>query len=306
MVKCEKTTFNSLTGETLTQYAWRPEGDITGVVQLAHGMAEHMARYEGAAQALGRAGFLVVGHTHAGHGENPRLKGFFGKKQGLEALIADIHTVRQETQQAHLGKPYFLLGHSMGSFLVRRYIEEHGRGLSGAILSGTAHYEKAALSAVLALTNGLILLGMGKKPSPLLQKVSSLGYNKRIENSVTPFDWLSADEANVQRYIADAQCGFPFTAYGYRDLFRCLKQLTDAKRLEGIPKELPIYLFAGMEDPVGAYGSGVSLVANELRQAGILDVDVRLYKDGRHEMLNEQQADEVCRDLIQWLYNHLA
>jgi Lysophospholipase len=301
-----KTTFQSASGETLTQFTWMPEGEITGVVQLVHGMAEHMQRYDEAAQALCKASFLVIGHTHCGHGEGAPIKGYFGQKEGLANLLADIHALRLEAQAQNPNLPYFMLGHSMGSFLVRCYIENFGNGLTGAVLSGTGHYDKSLVDTGLLLSRILILLGQGKKPAPLLEKISAGSNNKRIESPETAFDWLSTDADEVQKYVDDDYCGFTFTAYGYHTLFSTLKQLSKHENLNAIPKTLPIYLFAGTDDPVGDYGSGVGLVAKELRDAGIQDVDTRLYKDGRHEMFNEKDKASVFRDLIQWLYNHLA
>jgi len=302
----EKSVFQGASGEEIMQFTWRPKGEIAGVVQFVHGAAEHMARYDEAAHALCKAAFLVVGHTHCGHSENAAVKGEFGGKNGLVNLLADIHALRLQTQTEHGNVPYFMLGHSMGSFLVRCYMEAFAGGLAGVILSGTAHYEKALLDVGLFISNAQILLGRGKKPAHLLEKMSFGPNNKRIKNPKTAFDWLTTDEQTVQKYMEDAYCGFPFTAYGYHALFTALKQLTKRENLQKIPKELPVYLFSGTEDPVGAYGSGVGLVAKELRDAGLNDVDMRLYKDGRHEMFNEKDKEQVFRDLIQWLYLHLA
>ena len=301
----KKEMFQSLTGETLEQFTWAPDGAIAGVIQIVHGMAEHIARYNDAAEALNHASFAVVGHTHAGHGEGAPVKGFFGVRGGLDAMIGDVHALRLRVTAEHPGTPYFLLGHSMGSFLARLYIEQYAEGLSGVVLSGTGHYPKAVAGFGLLLSRLAILAGQGKKPSVFIARVMSAGNLKHIENAKTPFDWLSADEACVAKYNADPLCGFPFTAYGYRDLFHALMRLTDMKRMAAIPKDLPVYLFSGLEDPVGGYGSAVGLVAAELRRAGVLDVDTRLYKGGRHEMLNEVNAAEVYGDLASWLYKHL-
>lgn len=302
----ERMAFQSVCGQPLQAVQWRPQGEVTGIVQLVHGMAEHIARYDDAAQALKRAGFLVVGHTHLGHGESASVKGFFGEKNGAETLLKDVHALREQTQATHPDAPYFILGHSMGSFITRSYMQAHGQGLSGVILSGTGHYAPPVVDMGLFLSRLMILLGQGAKPSLMIQRVSSAGNLKRIKPAKTTFDWLSTDEAAVQKYIDDPDCGFPFTACGYRDLFTLLKWLTDFDQLKQIPAGLPVYLFSGADDPIGGYGTGVGLVAAQMRRAGLKDVQVRLYKNGRHEMFNEPNADEVCRDVVQWLYNHLA
>ncbi len=306
MPSYKKSTFKGAAGETISQYLWQPQGEITGVVQLVHGMAEHMERYDEAAQALCKASFLVVGHTHSGHGNGAPVKGFFGEKEGLGNLLKDIHRVRLQTQAQYPNMPYFVLGHSMGSFLVRCYMEDFGEGLSGVVLSGTGHFDQSIVNMGLMMSNVMIFLGQGKKPAKMIEKVSSGGNNKQIADRRTAFDWLSSDPFQVQKYIDDEYCGFTFTAYGYHTLFSALKQLSKHENLDKIPKAMPIYLFAGTDDPVGDYGSGVGLVAKELRDAGIQNVDMRLYKDGRHEMFNEKDKETVYGDLIQWLYNHLA
>lgn len=296
----------SVNGEMINTYAWHPRGEVTAIVQLVHGMAEHMERYDATAQALTKAGFLVVGHTHLGHGDTAPIKGFFGESNGVQNLIGDIDALRHDVQGSYPSVPYFIVGHSMGSFLVRLYILEHSQGLAGAVLSGTGHYSASLAAMGSLLANLLIVLGKGTKPSNLIHKIVFGANNKQIKQPTTKSDWLSSDPNAVSLYESDEYCGFLFTAYGYRDLFAMLKQLADIKQLKRIEKNLPVYLFSGMDDPVGAYGNGISLVASELREAGLTNVQVRLYKNGRHEMFNEVQAADVYKDLIQWIYNHLA
>ncbi len=297
-------TFPSITGEELETRMWLPEGEPRAVVQLVHGMAEHIARYDAAARRLNEAGFLVVGHTHLGHGQAAELLGWFAQEHGWDALVEDVHTLRKNTQAAYPSLPYFLLGHSMGSFITRAYIQRFESGLRGVILSGTGHFEPLILNAGLAIANLQCLFGMEKKPSKLLESISFAGYNKEFEPVRTSHDWLSKDHEIVDQYLADPYCGYPFTAGGYRDFFQGLKGLSP-KNLAGMDKEVPILLFSGASDPVGGRGAGVKITADELLAAGIRDVRVKLYENGRHEMLNEIQRDEVLDDLVTWLEQHL-
>lgn len=304
MATCISGTFTSSTGQALDKRLWLPEGAPKGIVQLVHGMAEHIDRYDAAAQALCRGGYLVVGHTHLGHGPRAAVRGYFAPADGWDRLLDDIHLLRQETERAYPGVPYFVLGHSMGSFLVRCYLTEHGEGLRGAVLSGTGWFGSGPVKAGLALSGLLCALGQGKRPAPLVNRLAFSANNRAFAPSRTDFDWLSRDTAQVDRYVADPCCGFLFTASGYRDMFRGLERLRDLDRLKRIPKKLPVYFFSGAQDPVGAMGTGVNKVAEEFRQAGLRDVTVKLYPGGRHEMFNETNAEAVYGELLAWLDAH--
>ncbi len=295
--------FRSVTGQVLQKRVWKPEGDIRAVVQIAHGMAEHIGRYDETAKRLNREGILVVGHNYPGHGETAELLGWFGPG-GFGVLVEDVHALRKETQTEYPGVPYFLLGLSMGSFVVRNYCLKHGRGLHGVLLSGSGHYSPPLISVGLVLANLFCWFGAGKKPSKLLEAMSFAGYNRDWSPPRTPKDWLTRDERTVDAYIADPLCGFTFTAGAYRDMFRGLKALYPWK-LAGMEKDVPVLLYAGSLDPVSGRGRGVQKVAAEIRAAGVRDVTVKLYEGGRHEMHNELNREEVWRDLIDWIVSRL-
>ena len=293
-------TFRSVTGQELEKALWPAEGVPKGVVQFVHGMAEHISRYDAAAQALNAAGYTVVGHTHLGHGEKAPLLGYFAGKNGWDALIEDVHALRLETRKAYPGMPYFLLGHSMGSFVVRGYCLKHEKGLTGVALSGTGHFTRPVVTLAKTMASLQCVLGGERKPGRLVEKLSSSGYNRGYDDVQTPFDWLSCDRDQVALYLADPYCGFTFTAGAYRDMFDGLSRLYPEK-LGTMDKDVPVYLFAGDMDPVGSHGKGVKRVAQELRDAGVRDVTLRLYPGGRHEMFNEINREEVYADLIAWL-----
>ncbi|MGN1020940.1 MAG: alpha/beta fold hydrolase [Aristaeellaceae bacterium] len=298
MAACGKFTFSSTAGPALDARLWRPEGSPRAVVQLVHGMAEHIDRYDPVARRLNRAGLAVVGHTHLGHGPRAQRQGYFADHDGWQHLIDDVHRLRGIAQEQFPGLPYLLLGHSMGSFVTRCYLQEHGEGLTGALLSGTGHFDGKTVTAALAAANLVCLLGGRKKPSPLIDHLAFGGYSKPFAPNRTDFDWLSRAEAEVDQYVADPYCGFLFTGSGYRELFRGLKRLTDPDALKRMPRQLPVLLISGDSDPVGGMGRGVEQVAREMRDAGMKHVEVRLYPGARHEILNETNRDEVVRDVI--------
>ncbi len=301
MVTMEKGTFRSVTGQKLDRRLWKGEGAPRGVVQLVHGMAEHIDRYDAPARALAEAGFAVVGHTHLGHGSKAETLGHFGNENGWDNLVEDVHSLRLATQKIYPGVPYFILGHSMGSFITRCYLMRYSGGLAGAILSGTGYYATSTVNMGLTVANLVCLFGGADKPSSLINKLAFSSSNKPFAPNRTEYDWLTRRNDVVDQYIADPFCGFLFTGRGYRDLFRGLKRLTHTKDLELIRKDLPILLFSGDHDPVGSMGKGVNRVAEQYRHAGLTDVSVELYPDGRHEMFNEENAVQVIADLIAWL-----
>lgn len=276
---------------------WKPEGNPRAIVQILHGMAEHIARYDQAANALAGNGCLVVGHDHPGHGPKAEKLGYFAKEKGWDALLERAHQISLEMKAAYPGLPLILLGHSMGSFAAREYAIRWGKELDGLVLSGTGYYEKPLCIAGRMLAR----LSAKEKPAQLVNQVAFAGNNKPFEPARTPFDWLSRDEKEVDKYIADPMCGFVFTGSAFADFFSGLIALTDAKRLSALPAALPIYLFSGDRDPVGQMGEGVKKVAEEYRQAGLSNVEMKLYPQGRHEMFNEINREEVYADLVAWL-----
>lgn len=305
MSEALKSTFPSAAGQELDQFTWRPQGQPKAVIQLVHGMAEHMARYDAPGKALAQAGYLVVGHTHLGHGERAETPGYFGRN-GWDALLSDIHSLRVKTQEEYPGLPYFILGHSMGSFLTRCYLTDHSQGLKGAVISGTGYYGGGVARMGILLCSLYILFGKGMRPARLVDRLAFSGGNKQFKDAKTPSDWLSRDREQVQRYIDDPLCGFVFTAWGYRDLFTGLKRLASPQAAAAVRKDLPILFFSGDQDPVGQNGEGVRRVAREFTQSGNSRVTVKLYPGGRHEMFNELNRREVFQDLIAWLDGQLG
>lgn len=293
-------------GETVPIHLrlWLPEGQPRAVLQLTHGMAEHIDRYDEAARTLSEAGFAVLGHSHRGHGPewpDERL-GHFADRDGWDALIDDMRLVMDTGRQRFPETPYVLMGHSMGSFAAREFALRYGGDLDGLVLSGTGWYGALKCTAGAALA----ALFPNDRPAPLLDKLLFGANNRKFAPNRTPSDWLTRDEQAVDAYIADDRCGFPFTGGSYKSFFRGLRRLADTSRLTAMPAALPVYFFSGDHDPVGQMGKGVRRVAEDFRRAGMNDVTVRLYPGGRHEMLNELNRAEVVRDLTVWLEEHYA
>lgn len=304
MSEAVTSTFPSVAGQALEYMTWYPQGEAKAIVQLVHGMAEHIARYDEVAKALAKAGYLVVGHTHLGHGKLGDTLGYFGDTNGWDTLLQDVHTLRENTQKEYPKLPYFLLGHSMGSFLTRCYLADHSQGLNGAIISGTGYYAKEIVAMGAMLCKIYMLFGQGKRPAKLIDTIAFSGGNKQFKDAKTAYDWLSRDEHQVRLYIDDPFCGYPFTALGYRDLFTGLKRLSQQATVQKVDKALPLYFLSGGRDPIGENGIGVKRVAQQFIDAGNKSVTVKLYPDGRHEMFNELNKEVVYQDLISWVDAH--
>ncbi len=278
------------------------EGEIKGVIQIAHGMAEHHERYEWFAGLLCDAGYAVFINDHLGHGKSVTSDselGFFGDRDGYLFLVDDMHLLTGIAKKEYPGKPFILFGHSMGSFLARLYTEMYGKELTAAVYCGTAGSNPAADMGV-ALINVIEKAKGNHFRSSFINNIAFGTYNKRTEQR-TPFDWLSRDNAVVDKYIADKYCGFLFTTAGYRDLMKLLKAVNRSDWYTAVPADLPIYLIAGAEDPVGAYGKGVTEVYNTLLDSLHTDVTIKLYPGDRHEIHNELDKETVVADLIAWI-----
>ena len=290
----------SLQGDVYVK-EWVPDGEVRAIVQLTHGMAEHITRYDAFARFLNESGILAVGLDLPGHGKSigkGGLAGYFSDEDGWGRAIADMRTLLMKTRAEHEGKKYILFGHSMGSFLARTYAARHGEDADAFIFSGTAG-KNAALPAARLIAKYEIKKHGARAQSPTLNALSFGAYNKAFAPNRTEFDWLSRDNEQVDRYVADENCGFVFTTGGFKDLFDGLSELGAKDWASRVPKK-PILIISGEKDPVGGNGKGVKEVAGSLLESGH-DVTLHLYPDCRHELLNETNNAEVYGDILKFI-----
>lgn len=299
--------FQILSNDEKTQLhcvKWIPDGEIKAVVQLVHGMAEYIERYRTFAEYLNRQGMLVAGHDHLGHGDSVLDKadyGYFAEKNANQILVKDIHRVYQKIRKDYEGVPYVMIGHSMGSFLVRQYLCCFGDGLDGAVICGTGFQPQWLLKAALGICRIEARIFGWRCHSRLFQWMVSGSYNTAFRPNRTASDWLCRDESVVDAYEADEKCGFPFTLNGFYNLFLNIYKTEQKTYLERMQKELPVLFIAGAKDPVGSCGKGVRKAAACFKEIGMKDVICKLYPEARHEILNEHNKEEVFEDVLIWM-----
>ena len=274
-------------GTEIASYAWTDTDDApVGVVQVAHGLAEHAARYDRLARALNAAGFGVYATDHRGHGRTGQAAlGDFGPA-GFDGLIADVAQFGSLISAEHPGLPVFLVGHSMGSFAAQAVIVDHSEQYAGAVLTGSTALD--VLAASLAQAGG-----------PVGLEAFNAGFEHR-----TGFEWLSRDEAEVDIYVADPWCGFETPPDAIPMLFAQAPRLADPAVLAGIRADLPLLIASGSEDPLAGGGQLAALLAQRYRDAGLTDVTLTVYDGARHEIFNETNRDQVTADVLAWLIAH--
>lgn len=292
------TTITAKDGRRIQVHSWT-HANPKAYIHLCHGMAEHIKRYEEFAQFLYQQGFSVICHNHRGHGENEIL-GHYANEDGWSKTIEDMIDVQEQTIKDK-ERPLFLFAHSMGSFIAQGYAIRYGKRLAGLILSGTNYQHPFMYHAgrmVAKLENWRLAEG---SPSLVMDKLSFASFNNHFKPNRTNFDWLSRDPEQVDKYINDPLCGFPCSAETWGQLLTGLIEISQKDKLNKIPHSLPIYLFGGKKDPVGRMGKGIPALEQKLRQTGHDNVCHKLYKEGRHEMLNETCKYDVYQDVAKWI-----
>ena len=292
-------------GAELCVHSWLPDaGACRGVVHVAHGMAEHGARYERLAAALTGHGFAVFANDHRGHGRTaPKAEdlGFFAWRDGFERCVDDLAELIGRWRREQPGLPVVLLGHSMGSYLTLRFLARYGQLVDAVALSGS----NAGVPAGFAVMRWLVRFErwrLGPRGrSPLVDKLTFGNFNRPFAPARTPFDFLSRDPLEVDKYVADPLCGFVATTQLWHDLLTALPQVARAAELRALRGDLPVYVFAGDQDPINRQLRGLEALLALLASAGLRDVEHRFHAGGRHEMLNEINRDEVTADLLAWL-----
>ena len=292
-------------GHVISIRHWLPETDEAprAVIQIFHGLGEHAARYERFAKVCNNSGFAVVAHDHRGHGAAADLAGHYADHAGWEKVIADALLVNGRARKHFPGAPIVLLGHSMGSYIAQSFVMRHPAAVSMLILSASTFANRFELRAANTLSSILALFG-GQTKSAFLNNTGFSAFNKAFEPARTELDWLSRDEAEVDRYLADPLCGGLFTNQLWRDLTGGLLEITSANAVAAIPREMPILIMGGQDDPVGGE-KGLTKLSDVYRQTEHADITLQIYAGGRHEMLNETNRDAVTADIISWIESRL-
>ncbi|MEB2302459.1 lysophospholipase [Lysinibacillus xylanilyticus] len=290
-------------GHFLFTRTLKPSKPCIGHIHILHGMAEHSGRYVEFANSLNEAGYAVTMHDHRGHGETAAYNGtlgFFAEQNGFDRVVEDAHEVVTLLHEQFADVPFILFGHSMGSFITRRYIQLYSDQVDHVILCGTGNV--TALHTMGNLVAKVLAKQLGKDTeSKLLNKLSFGSFNKQFPNSKTAYDWICSVEDEVEKYIDDPYCGFIPTNQFFVDLTTGFMSLNRKSEIAKVKKDLPILLISGSKDPVGEQGQGVYAVAEQFAEAGIQDVTVYLFEDKRHEILNEDNREAVYQVLLRWL-----
>ena len=286
--------------EKLNCYRWMPEGNPKASLQIVHGMTEHILRYEDFATFLNSNGFAVYGHDHLGHGGTSEEKGFIAEDHGDDMLVEDMRRVNDRMRSDLPGIPHFVMGHSMGSFVTRRFLTIGGDDIDAAVIMGTGQQASYKVTLALTIAKLLCMVKGNHYRSGLLNNLVFGSYDKKFDSPDLPNKWLCANPESLKAYDADPDCGFRFTDAAYRDLFTLIRRVEREEGFGNIPKDLPVLFVSGQDDPVGDFGKGVEKAKAALEGRG-LKPDMILYPGMRHEILNETDHEKVYSDILGWI-----
>ena len=299
--------FPSSDGQTqIHVIQWFPEAGVKAVLQISHGMVEYIDRYDEFARYLAERGFCVVGHDHLGHGKSVQSQeylGYFHEEKGNQYVISDIHRLRKMTEKEYPGVPYFMMGHSMGSYMLRKYLTIHNDDLRGAIIMGTGCVPDNTTKLGINVCKFLAKIFGWHHRSKLVESLSFGGPYKKYDLSGKTLSnsWLTKDEDIVKFYYSEPRCTFKFTLNGYLGLMEAVLYDNQLENVKKVPNKLPIFIVSGQDDPVGDNGVGVKKVYDLFKEAGSLDITYKLYENDRHEILNETDRDKVYADILAWM-----
>lgn len=285
-------------------YKWeRKEQELKGVVQISHGMAETARRYKDFARELTRNGYIVYANDHRGHGKSAddiENQGYLGEGNAFPLLIDDMAQLSNQIKNKHPDLPLYLFSHSMGSFASQRYIMDYPNQLDGLILSGSNGKQGIILSLGKILSKIEVLFRGKKAKSRIMNKITFGHYNRQFEEESTGVEWLTRDREKQIDYLKNPYCGSIFPASFYATFLDSLQYVEDENNFHKIPKDLPIYILSGDQDPVGDFSKGVKKLRNRYQKQGVKDLEMKIYEGARHELLNEINREEVIADIIQW------
>lgn len=298
----ENFKMDSTRGDTeLNCYRWGPENGVRATVQLSHGMIEHILRYSEFAEFLNSNGIAVYGHDHLGHGGTSSDDlGFIAEEDGDLVIVDDLFQVTRRVEDDHPGVPHVPLGHSMGSFVTRRYLTKYGDHLDGVIIVGTGNQPGFQVATGLLVARLLCKMKGTHHISPFLNRTALERNDRYFDEPDMVNRWISRDPETVRRYNADPFCQFKFTCAGFRDLFTMIRKLERHEDFDRIPKDLPVMILSGDADPIGGFGKGVRKAKEGLEKYGLMPT-MKLYPGARHEILNETNRDEVYSDILDWI-----
>lgn len=302
----EEFTFQSRNGKTMLHAVrWVPQkiNNPVGVVQIIHGMCEHVGRYDDFAEYLNEKGFVVTAFDLLGHGSSISDKrvGYFCRKDPATVLVKDVHRLKKITEGLYPKIPYYILGHSIGSLILRNYLFKYAKGIKGAIILGTGNESLLGALKLKYISLAGMMLGKASQPADFLNKSVQGNYLKRVPGSKTQWDWLTKEDKAVDGFINDPKCGFCFSYNGFYTLAELLRRLHNKKGLERMPVSLRVLIASGTDDPVGHYGIDPKKLYKDYREEGMQHVDLMLYENDRHEILNESDKDKVYEDIYGWL-----
>ncbi|MDO4197930.1 MAG: alpha/beta hydrolase [Erysipelotrichaceae bacterium] len=307
-MKKEEFVFESHDGITnIRAVRYIPE-ETRCILQIAHGMVEFIDRYEGFAKFLCDRGFLVTGHDHLGHGGSvidESKWGYFAKDDGNRCLIEDMHSLTLITKEMYPDIPYFLMGHSMGSFYTRQYLIDYSDELNGCIIMGTGSPGKIAATMGMNICKVMALFKGWEYRSDMVNNIVMGSYNAQFKPNRTSVDWLTKDEAVCDWYLSEPRCTFVFTLNAFCNMFKGISRLYDKELLKKMEKRLPVYFVSGDKDPVGNNGKGVKEAYDSFIEAGMIDAEMKLFENDRHEILNETDKEDVYEDIFNWISGKL-
>lgn len=301
--------YNSADKKTeINALIWIPKNKPKAILQIAHGMTEYILRYDKFANFLNDNDILVCGNDHLGHGNSICSKanlGYFSEKNGHTIVVDDMKKLHDSISQKYKSLPYFIMGHSMGSFLAREYISRYGETIDGAIIMGTGWNPSFTVHSGKALCKIIGGFKGSKYKSKMINNIAFGSYNNKFDDKDHGLAWLTRDKAETKKYREDPLCGFMFSINGFYNLFDVILYVQDSAHINHIPKNLPIFIISGKDDPVGNYGQAPKILYDKYKEAKITKITKRIYINNRHEILNDYDKITVYNDILQWIQNQL-